>query len=75
MLERQLSLWKGCKHFVFSMSGFALSYGGNMFNLMILYDFCFLPGKFCYIIVYIWKVERSVQIADLSAPWKISSGV
>jgi hypothetical protein len=25
-------------------------------------------------IVYIWKVESHVQIADLYAPWKISNG-
>jgi hypothetical protein len=41
---------------------------------MILYDFCLLPAQFCYIIVYIRKVESRVHIADQCAPWKISSG-
>jgi hypothetical protein len=63
------------KHAVFSTPGFALSCAANMFILMILYDFCLLLAQFCYIIVYIWKVESHVQIADQCAPWKISSGV
>jgi hypothetical protein len=29
---------------------------------------CLLPAQFCYIIVYIWKVESCVQIADRYAP-------
>jgi hypothetical protein len=48
----------------FSLSVFALSYAANMLILMILYDFCLLTALFCYIIVYIWKVESCVQIAD-----------
>jgi hypothetical protein len=35
-----------------------------MFILMILYDFCLLPTQFCYMIVYIRRVESRVQIAD-----------
>jgi hypothetical protein len=50
---------------IFYISGFALSYTANMFNLMILYDFCFLPTQFCYIIINIRKVESRVQIAAL----------
>jgi hypothetical protein len=61
------------KPLICSVSGFALSYVANMFILMVLYDFCFLPAKFCYVIVYIRKVESCVQIADQCAPWKISS--
>jgi hypothetical protein len=53
---------------------FSMSYTANMFILMILYDFCFLPSQFCYIIVYIRKVESPVQIADRCAPCKISNG-
>jgi hypothetical protein len=49
------------------MSDFALSYTANMFILMILYDFCLLSAHFCYTIVYIWKVESHVQIADRCA--------
>jgi hypothetical protein len=56
---------------IFSVSGFALSYTTNMFIIMILYDFSLLPAQFCYIIVYIRKVESLVQIADRYAPWKI----
>jgi hypothetical protein len=41
---------------------------------MILCDFFLLPAYCCYIIVFIRKVERCVQIADRCAPWKISSG-
>jgi hypothetical protein len=59
---------------IFSMSGFALSYTANMFILMILYDFCLSPAQLCYIIVHIRKVESRVQIADMCAPRKISSG-
>jgi hypothetical protein len=57
------------------MSRFAFSYTANMFILMNLYDFCLFPSQLCYIIVYIWKVESCVQIADRYAPWKISNGV
>jgi hypothetical protein len=56
------------------MLGFAFSYATNMFTPMILYDFCLSLAQLCYIIVYIWKAESHVQIADLCAPWKISSG-
>jgi hypothetical protein len=59
------------KPLIFSMSGFTLSYTANMFILMSLYDFCLSPAQFCYIIVYIWKTESRVQIADRCAPWKI----
>jgi hypothetical protein len=41
------------------MSSFALSYAVNMFILVILYDFYLSPAQFCYIIVYIRKVEKS----------------
>jgi hypothetical protein len=53
------------------MSGFALSYTANMFILMILYDVCLLPAQFCYMIVYIRKVESRVQIADRCVPWVV----
>jgi hypothetical protein len=59
--------------FIFSMSGFALSYVANIHS----HDFVWLlllPVQFCYIIVYIWKVESHVQTAGWYAPWKISSG-
>jgi hypothetical protein len=39
------------KPFIFSVSGFTLSYAANMFILMILYDYCLLPAQFCYIIM------------------------
>jgi hypothetical protein len=45
------------KPLMFSMCGSAISYAANMFILMILYDFCLLTTQFCYIIVYIWKIE------------------
>jgi hypothetical protein len=61
------------KPLVFSTSGFTLSYTANIF--MILDDFSLLPAQFCYIIVYIRKVENCAQIADRCAPWKISNGV
>jgi hypothetical protein len=31
---------------------------------MILYDLCLLPAHFCYVIIYIRKVESHVQISD-----------
>jgi hypothetical protein len=67
------------KPFIFSTSGFTLSYAANVFILMILYDFCLLPAKCCYwsyiyIYIYIWKVESSVQIMYLCTLWKISNG-
>jgi hypothetical protein len=61
------------KPLIFSVAVFALSCAVNMFIPMILYDFCFLPAQFCYIIVYIWKVETHVQIADQCASWEISN--
>jgi hypothetical protein len=62
------------KHLIFSMSDFTLSYTVNIFILMILYDFSSFPAQFCYIIVYIRKVESCVQIEDRYAHWKISNG-
>jgi hypothetical protein len=62
------------KLFIFSMPGFALPYATNIIILMIEYDRCMLPAQFCYIIVYIRKVENRVQIADRCVPWKISNG-
>jgi hypothetical protein len=57
MLQRQLSHLNGLsltttkfKPLVFSMSGFALSHTANTFILMPLYNFCFLPAQFCYIV-------------------------
>jgi hypothetical protein len=47
------------KPLIFSTSGFTFSYAVNMFILMILYDLCLLPAQFCYIILYIRKVEKS----------------
>jgi hypothetical protein len=54
--------------------GSTMSYAANMVILMILYDFCLLPAQFYNIIVYAWKVESRVQIADQCALWKISNG-
>jgi hypothetical protein len=75
MLQGQLSHLNGCKlshrklkPHVFCMSGFTLSYTANVVILAILYEFCLLPAQFCYIIVYILRVESRVQIADLCAP-------
>jgi hypothetical protein len=48
---------------LYFMSRFALSYAANMFILMILYDFCLFPAQFCYIIVYIRKVESRVHLS------------
>jgi hypothetical protein len=62
------------KPLTFPVSRFALSYAVNMFILMILYDFSLLHAQFCYIIVYIKKVESHVKITDRCAPWKFSSG-
>jgi hypothetical protein len=59
------------KPFIFFMPASALSYIANMFILIILYDFCLLPEQFCYMTVYIWKVESCEQIADRCAPRKI----
>jgi hypothetical protein len=59
------------KSFIFSILGFALSYAANSFILTVLYGFCLLPAQFCYIIVYVDKVEIRVQIANRYAPWKI----
>jgi hypothetical protein len=67
--------WNIILSLIFSTSRLTLSYTANMFILMTLYDFCLSPAQFCYIIVYIRKVERCVQIADRCAPWKISNDV
>jgi hypothetical protein len=56
------------------MADFALSYAANVLILIILYDFCLLPAQLYYIIIYIRKVERRVQIADRYIPWKVSIG-
>jgi hypothetical protein len=53
------------KLLIFPISGFALSYTANMFILMTLYDLCLSPAQFCYIIVYIRKVESRLQIAGV----------
>jgi hypothetical protein len=59
------------KPLIFPISGFALCYIANIYILMILYDICLLPAQVSYIIVYILKVESSVQIVDRRVPWKI----
>jgi hypothetical protein len=81
MLQRQLSHLNGrkldrrqVKPLTFLISGVALFYTANMFILVILYDFCLLPAQFSYIIIYTWKVESRVQIADRCAPRIISNG-
>jgi hypothetical protein len=58
---------------IFPVCFFTFSYTATIFILMILYDICLLPPQFCYQIVYIWKVESRVQIADRCTPCKISS--
>jgi hypothetical protein len=60
---------------VFSMSSFVLSYTANTFILMILCDFCLLPAQFCYIIVYIRKVESRMKITDRCAPCFIGAAI
>jgi hypothetical protein len=74
MLQRQLNHLNGrkvdtakFKPLIFSPSCFALTYTANMFILMILYDFCLSPAQFYCAVVYIWKVENCVQIADRCA--------
>jgi hypothetical protein len=62
------------KPFIFSVSGFAVSYAANTAIIMIWYALCLLSSQFCYIIVYIRKVESLVHIADQCAPWKIFNG-
>jgi hypothetical protein len=62
------------KSLIFSVSGIAVSYTANIFILVILYDFRLLPAQFCYLIVYIRKVQSRVQIPYRYAPWEISSG-
>jgi hypothetical protein len=52
-----------------------LLYTANMFILMILCDYCLLPGQCGYIIVHLRKVERRVQITHLCALWEMSHGV
>jgi hypothetical protein len=59
------------KPHIFSACRFTLSYAVHMFIIMILYDFYLLPAQFCYIVIYLQKVESRVQIMDWCAPWKI----
>jgi hypothetical protein len=42
---------------------------------MILYYFCLLPVQFLYVIINIQYLESHVQLVDLCAPWKFTSGV
>jgi hypothetical protein len=62
------------KTLIFSVSGFALSYTTNIFILIILHDFYLSPAEFCYIIIYLWKIEICVQITDRCEPWQFPSG-
>jgi len=43
--------------FKFSVLGFALAYGWNIYIIMTEYDFCLLPAYFCYVIAYVRKFE------------------
>jgi hypothetical protein len=61
------------KPFVFPMSGFALSNIGNIFVVMILYDFCLLPAWFCYVFVNVRNLESHMHI-DRCAPCKTVNG-
>jgi hypothetical protein len=49
------------------VSGFAMSCAVNMIILLILCDLCMLPAQFCYVIIYIQKVESRVQLVGLYA--------
>jgi hypothetical protein len=40
---------------------------------MILYDFCFLPAKFRFLIINVRYLESHVQLADRCASWKFTS--
>jgi hypothetical protein len=42
---------------IFSVSGLALSRETNIF--MILHDFCLLPARFCYVIIYVRRYGHS----------------
>jgi hypothetical protein len=55
------------------VSGFALSSGVKIFDIMVLYDVS-LPAQLCCIILYIQKKESHVQIEDRCASSKISNG-
>jgi hypothetical protein len=64
----------------FFVSDFALTYVMNMFILIILYDFCFLPAQFCYIIIYVCACVRAlvcvcVCVCVYIYIWKIESCV
>jgi hypothetical protein len=76
MLQRHLSHLNGrkIKPLIISVSGLTLPYVANVVILMDLYDLCLLSAQFCYIILYIQKVESSVQIANQCAPLTISNG-
>jgi hypothetical protein len=41
---------------------------------VVLYEFCLLPGWFCYIIINVWYTECLMQFTDRCPPWKIVSG-
>jgi hypothetical protein len=49
-LERSKLDHRKFEPLIFSVSGFALYYAGNMFILIILCDFCLLPAQFFYIV-------------------------
>jgi hypothetical protein len=40
------------KHLIFSVTGFALSNGANIFVFMLFSDFCMLPASFYCVIIY-----------------------
>jgi hypothetical protein len=62
------------KPLIFSIPAFLLSYTANKFILMVLYNFCLSPAQFCYIIVYMRKIENREQISEGYEPRTISSG-
>jgi hypothetical protein len=76
MLQRQLSRLNGRK---FGHRQVEASCTFYAWRHPVLYwehdhshDFCLLPAQFCYMIVFIRKVESRVKIADQCAPWIIS---
>jgi hypothetical protein len=40
---------------------------------MILYGFCCLPDKFCYIVINVWYFESLMQFMDWCAPWEVTN--
>jgi hypothetical protein len=62
------------KPLVFYASGFSFSDAATICICVILYGLWLFPARFPYVIINMPHMKSLVQLADLCAPWELTSG-